>query len=148
MSQPFRIEPAAPATAYQTYELRRIPGVHTRKATCEEVDCLAYLNGWITKVDLGTDLGRRQLEYIKKQSGRRYRDVTASAGLVELMFEPGQQCFAQHQKPVERDPLYIVRGGDHRGNPTGLHRQHTRGQDWVEDMTEHLDKVQQDKQRG
>lgn len=150
MGQPFRIEPAAPATAYQTYALKRIPGVHTRPARCEEVDCAAYQHGWITRVDISTELGRRQLEYIKKVSGRRWRDVTGlrTPHILELMFEAGQQCFAQHQVSTEREPLYIVRGGDHRGNPTGMQRRHTRAQDWVEDMGEHLDRVREDKQRG
>lgn len=147
MTQPFRIEPIAPAEAYQTYSLKRIPGVHTRPARCEEVDCLAYQQGWLTKIDISTDLGQRQAAYIRTKSGRAFTTWQDDT-LITFTFYPGQQCFAQHQLALERDPLFLVRGGDHRGNPTGMQRRHTRGEDWVEDMTEHLGKVQQDKERG
>jgi hypothetical protein len=37
--------------------------------------------------------------------------------------------------------MYLVRGGDLRGNPTGASRIHTRAEDWLEDLHEHTDKI-------
>lgn len=147
MSQPFRLESAAPAQAFQTYALERIPGVHTRPATCEQADCKFNREGWETRVDVSTELGQQQAAYITRRSGRRY-SMEREGDILTFVFTPGQQCFTQHQVSTELEPLYIVRGGDHRGNPTGFRRRHVRAVDWVEDMGEHLDKVREDKRRG
>lgn len=136
--EPFRIEPKMPASAYKTYALRLPKQTHYRKATCQEVECDAYANGWVTKIDVTTDLGQRQAKYIANHSGRSYTDVTRiDLPVREFMFPPGQQCFADHQVPLERDPLFIVRGGDWRGNPRGEMRSHIRAADWIDDFATH-----------
>lgn len=143
----FRVEPELPPQAFQTYAVRRIPGVHTRKATCEEVRCAFWREGWTTKIDTTTDLGKQQAAYIVKQSGRRF-DMRRQGDLMVFLFPAGQQCFAGHEVSTERPPLFLVRDGDHRGNPTGRRRVHTRAQDWVEDMGEHLQTVREQRERG
>lgn len=149
MTAPFRIQPQGPVTAYKTYELRAPLASHWRPATCEEVDCDAYRNGWTTKLDVNTELGRQQAEYIRMHSGRAYADITPlNSPLIVLLFRPGQRCFRQHQVPLEREPLYVVRGGDWRGNPTGQVRRHANGDDWVEDFGEHQQRIADQIERG
>jgi hypothetical protein len=148
MREPFRVEPALPVEATKTYSVQAPLASHWRDATCEEVDCPNWKHGWKTTVDESTDLGQRQAHYIRRQSGRRYvewRDQPWLGGTA-FTFEPGQRCFATHQQPLERDPLFLVRQGDWRGyGPT---RVHVRPGDWVEDFSESLDKVRDRQERG
>ena len=60
--------------------------------------------------------------------------------LVEFTFEAGQSCFEQHVLPA-RDPIYLVRGGDWRGNPTGERHVHTSGEDFVDEWQNHADRL-------
>ena len=143
----FRPGPVGPVQAYKTYAIRQPLSTHFRRATCAEVDCRAYLGGWITRVPRGSDLA----EYIASGAhGRRYIETTGldSEGR-EFVFEAGQACFraSEHRIPLGRPPLYVVRGGDHRGNPTGERRIHHRAEDWAEDLGEHLDMIKT-KQEG
>lgn len=144
----FRIEPQLPVTAVKTYTLAAPKSTHFRPANCAEVDCPNHLYGWRTVLDPNTDLGQRQLAYITRDSGRRFTSVALETGLVELTFEAGQQCFTEHQTSRERDPLYVVRDGDWRGNPTGRVRQHTKATDWVDDFATHQDQLADRLQQG
>jgi hypothetical protein len=146
--QIFRPDPAAPAQAYKTYELSAPLATHHRPATCKEVNCPRYANGWLMKFDPNTDLGREQLGYIRMHSGRHYVDMTViGEQLVTLRFAPGQDCFTAHTVPLDREPNYRVRGGDFRAN-TGLIRAHTNGADWVDDFATHQDMVKTRVERG
>lgn len=144
-----RITPALPAAAYKTYTLSAPLSTHWRPGTCEEADCQAYRNGWITRVDETTELGQKQAYHIRKMAGRRFREQREPAGLTAFVFEAGQACFTQHQVPLERDVRYLVQGGDWRGNPqqTGT-RVHKRGEDWLNDFAEHQDKLKTTLERG
>jgi len=152
MGQPFRFDPALPAAAYKTYAVQRPKSTHQRQATCEEVECPAWRDGWTTHVDVSTELGKRQAEYIAKKSGRRFHETTGfgdiNNGQREFMFPPGQQCFREHWVPLEMEPIYVVRDGDWRGNPTGRRRVHANGKEWVEDFAEHQDHVNDQLKKG
>jgi hypothetical protein len=133
----FRISPQGPPEAYKTYGIRAPKETHFRPATCGEVDCSAYLYGWKTTIDEGTVLGRMQAHYIRKESGRRYEEEWNN-GLTTFYFEAGQHCFAQHQTALEREPIFLVKDGDWRGNPRRTNpRIHTKPEHWVEDFAEH-----------
>jgi hypothetical protein len=132
-----RFAPVLPPTAMKTYQVKAPISTHTRKATCAEVNCPALANGWRTEIDETTDLGKRQAWYIRNQSGRRYTE-DRRATLTIFTFSAGQTCFAVHREPLEREPLYLVRGGDWRGNPRGIPtRQHVRAEDWLDDFATH-----------
>lgn len=143
--EPFRVEPQLPVGAVKTYTVAAPLATHFRPATCEEVDCAHWRDGWRTVVDESTDLGAAQAAYIRGQSGRRFVEHREGAAAV-FVFEPGQRCFAAHQLPLERDPLLIVRMGDWRGY--GPARVHRRPEDWVDDMQVSLDKVRDRHERG
>jgi hypothetical protein len=135
-----RIEPQLPADAYKTYAIVAPKSTHFVPATCEQVDCAHYLHGWQSVIDETTELGQRQAHYIRKESGRAFRERRREDGLTVFFFEAGQPCFdaQRHQRRLDRPELYIVRDGDHRGNPRGTaQRQHVRPADWVEDFAEH-----------
>jgi hypothetical protein len=142
MAQPFRIEPALPVHAYKTYAISAPIQTHMRPATCAEVECAAWAHGWSTTVDVGTDLGVRQAGYIVGSSGRKFNSAQAG-GMLTFTFPSGQRCFREHHVPLEREPIFIVRGGDHRGNPGGERRVHSSGADWAEDFAEHQSKINQ-----
>jgi hypothetical protein len=136
-----RLEPALPVHSYKTYSISAPLATHWRPGTCEEADCPHYLHGWKTIVDESTDLGQRQAHYIRHDRTRKHTETRTEAGLTEFEFEPGQTCFAQHKVPIGRPELFLVRGGDWRGNPSGELRRHTKPEFWVEDFGEHQQKI-------
>ncbi|MGW7786052.1 MULTISPECIES: hypothetical protein [Streptomyces] len=143
----FRIEPQMGAESYKTYAMVSPLSSHFRPATCAEVDCPHYLNGWRVRVEGLTP----QDIHAAKTSGRRWIEQRVADGETWLVFEAGQPCFkaSQHRTRVDRPPLYIVRDGDHRGNPRGTKaRLHQRAADWQEDFAEHQQKLADEIAKG
>lgn len=142
---PFRIEPNLPVTAYKTYGMAFPKQTHTRPATCAEVDCQAYENGWKTVVPSDSP----QAEYIRAKSERHFTETSPDAGLIEFVFPPGQRCFAadQHRVSLERPGIFTVRGGDWRGKTSDV-RRHTRAEFWVEDFALNQQAIANAHQRG
>jgi hypothetical protein len=140
-----RIQPVMPVGAYKTYQIIAPVSTHFRPATCEEVDCGAWKNGWATTVLPGSDD-----ETVVRGAGRRFIEERTPDGFVRFIFPAGQSCFAvsRHRVPLERPPIHIVRHGDWRGNPSGQRRQHTRPEHWVEDFAEHQDQIKTTIERG
>lgn len=141
MQQPTRITPNLPVQAYKTYGIARPAETHWRPAGCADVDCAPHTNGWVTEVDETSTLGQMQAHYIRAQSGRRFVETRTPEGFTRFEFDAGQTCFTQHVAPVEREPIYLVRGGDWRGNPLRENRIHTRPEHWVEDFAEHQGRI-------
>jgi hypothetical protein len=139
------IVPALPSQHFKTYEIIAPLQTHFRPATCEEFECEAWRNGWKTIVPMNSEAAL----YIRSgSSGRRFEETTSiDSTMAEFLFAPGQKCFAadRHRVPLEREPLYVARGGDARGNPMRERRVHTRASDWQEDFAGHLDRVRQSK---
>lgn len=105
--------------AYQTYGVKRL---NWRIATCREVNCPHREHGWQQAIDLNTPLGQDQARHIKYHAGRTYTKVSQAEGIVVLAFAAGQNCFTEHRVPVDEKTIYVLRDGDHRGNPTGRKR--------------------------
>lgn len=146
-NEPFRLQPAMPVEAYKTYAILSPPSTHTRIATCEEVECEHWRNGWSSTIDTATQLGKQQAAYIQKHSGRKYT-VTIDGYMICFRFRAGQKCFREHRVSIDRPPLYIVRDGDWRGNPTGVKRQHASARDWVDDFGEHQQNIADQIEKG
>jgi len=150
-----RIMPAGPVQAYQTFSVSAPRATHFRPATCAEVDCAARRGGWVTRVNGLDPLGADQARYIVEQSGRRYtlteHPETVEGGVcrrwLSFAFPAGQRCFASHQVPLEREPLFVVRGGDWR-RALGVIRRHTNAEDWRDDFAAHQDMVRTHVERG
>lgn len=123
----------------QTYSIVRPPSTHTRPASCDEVDCAAYLFGWTSTVDPATDLGQRRLAYITQDRTRHYTATSRPDGLVDFTFPAGQRCFGAHTAILERDPLYLVRRG--AAGRYAATRTHANAAHWVEDFAGNQDKL-------
>lgn len=146
-TNPSRPDPLMDPQHYKTYAVVSPLSTHWRKATCAEVDCPHYLNGWRTQVEQLTP----DLREAVRTSGRKYTVSAVAPGFTYLVFEAGQPCFAAatHRKRIEREPLYIVRDGDWRGNPRRTRaRQHLNPQTWVEDFAEHQQKLADEIKKG
>lgn len=144
-----RVDPKLPVTSMQTYSVVAPLSTHFRAATCEEVECTKYVQGWVSPIDESTELGRAQAYYIRNHSGRHFtEDRNQMPGLTMFVFEAGQKCFKQHQTRLDRPELYIVRDGDWRGNPTGNCRQHVNAEDWVDDFKNHQAELADEIQKG
>lgn len=141
--RPF-VRSGLPVTATKTYELRAPLTTHYRKATCAEVDCAAHQFGWATTVAAGS-----QDEALIRRAGRAFTVEAQPDGFLRFVFPAGQPCFAasRHVVPLEREPLYLVRGGDWRAN-TGVIRQHVDGDDWVDDFATNQDRIAEQIEKG
>lgn len=143
------IQPNMRPQDYTTYRILAPKASHFGPATCYEVDCKAMTNGWSSLIDEATELGQKQAHYIRKMSGRGFKESRTPAGLTEFVFAPGQKCFAEHVYRNDRPAIFRVQGGDRRGNPLGIAPiTHKRAEDWVEDFALHQDKVKTILERG
>jgi hypothetical protein len=142
----FRLEPNMPVQAYQTFQVASPIETHWRPATCQEYGCEQYASGWRVRVE---GLAPADLHAIRT-SGRQFRQVDVAEGETWLVFEPGQACFKAptHRVPLGRPELFIVRGGDHRGNPTGYSYQHSGAEPWLDQFATHQDKLAEVIERG
>lgn len=113
-----------------------------REVPCEQDPdgCGEREHGWFTKVDISTGLGRRQYDYIKHRSGRRFEEVRESDTIVQFNFYAGQRCFGTHTVP-DADERFGKRGGDWRGNPRGDVTMFSRADDWIDSFWNHQDRL-------
>jgi hypothetical protein len=130
--------PAARPDAYQTFSVRP----YWRPASCAEVDCPHWRNGWSTAVDETSDLGRQQAAYIRHRSGRRFTISRDDTGRTVFRFPPEQQCFAaaEHRIAADRPELYVARGGDWR-RTIGQPRIYERADQWADDLHSTTDRL-------
>jgi len=147
---------ALPATAYDTYALRQRPAAKNRRASCAEVDCVNYLNGWKTPIDPRGEQGPAQLLYLRNDRSRKAVETRDPvSGLVTFTYGPGQAChntIVVNGRPVQghwiaTEQLFLVRGGDHRGVTRPV-RRHTRAEYWVEEFGENQDRLADKAARG
>lgn len=114
---------------------------HFVDARCEEVACPHHEFGWITSVPTVSE----QAGYIRYVSGRDFVERKASDNNSAFHFKPGQQCFRQHFRKLERGPwLFVVNGGavtPHQFKkglyPQFAERQGIDWDDWRDQMDEH-----------
>lgn len=144
------LEPALPPHQRQTYSILAPRPTHFRKATCAEVECPDYLHGFRATIDERTDLGQAQAHYIRRESGRGFTEEHDEQDHTVFTFHPGQVCFnaADHQLRLDRPELYVIRGGDHRGNPRGDVRRMSGPTPWVDDFGEHQQRLADKMQEG
>lgn len=141
-----RIEPALPSRAYQTFQVAAPRSTHFERVTCEQFECQAATNGWVTAVDEATELGQKQAYYIRRSSGRKFTEEKSPEGLTRFVFPGGQDCFQGHQQRIERPSVYMVRSGDYRN--LGRPRIHARPEFWVEEFAEQTTKIRDLQNRG
>lgn len=129
-----RLPPAMRIEAYKTYNIAAPLETHWTAATCEQVDCPQYLNGWAIQLEILTP----QDQYMVRTAGRKFVEHSVGPGQTWLVFEPGQPCFraGTHMRKLERDDVYGIRAGDWRGDPTRRGLQQVSTQTWLDDSGE------------
>lgn len=154
---PNRAEPKMPVHLMKTFRVINPIHTHFRQATCQEVACEKYLHGWrVLILDEADPVWVMRMEYFQNKltprCDRRYREYRDEHGTRVFEFEAGQEFFAsdthQHRVAIDRPPLYVVQGGDWRGNPTGYQQVHTRPDFFIEDLGESLGKALDGKAKG
>jgi hypothetical protein len=146
-----RVDPLMPAQFYKTYSVKAPLETHWRKATCEEVDCDGYRFGFVTTVDIGTDLGQKQYDFLTHDKKRSYSMQNVGDRLFKFVYAPGNICmnYADHRAPIGKPPLLLVVGGDWRGNP--MHAptiRHRTVENWTEDFSLHQGKLADNIKKG
>lgn len=128
----------------QRFSILQPPATHFRAASCNEVECDGYVNGFVTVLDpnLAEHVG---LMALLLKSGRHFTQMRSEdaaqqlgkalpGGLQAFVFQPGQHCFEKHLLPVGRDPLFIY-------DRNGVRRRHHNGLNFNEQMNEESYKV-------
>lgn len=139
-----RVQPMMPTRSYKTFAVKSPINTHFRRATCAEVSCAAYAQGWTLRIELLSP----ELLHLARTSGKRFTEVQLAAGHTVLVFEAGQPCFAEHKIPLGRPEIYLVGRGDWRSFNPRQARQHTRPEDWVDECSTHLDKLRSEIEKG
>lgn len=138
-----RITPQLPAHSMKTFEVRQPIETHFRNVSCDEAQCSHKANGWITGFDLsqpGRFDAANTYGKIATKLGRKFK-VAKVGDNVTFTFEPGQECLEGHRVALDRPPLFIVRGGDWRGNPRREVTMHKTGADFEDDWRNSQDKI-------
>jgi len=147
-----RLAPNAGPENFKTFERRAPLSSHWRKATCEEVLCDDYVHGFVLTIDLSTDLGQRQYDYVKHDGSRSCSIHRSGMNMLSCVYRPGNAGFKpthDHRIPIGRPAIFLVAEGDFRGNPRGIPvRVHRTGVDWADEFATHQDKVVTLLQRG
>ena len=87
------------------YRAKWPKSTHWHKASCREVNCPKYLNGWVTKLDPNF---HAEQEYFIRHDRERHHTMKAIDGLHHYYFEAGQRCFGgDHYKKLERGPMLL-----------------------------------------
>lgn len=146
-----RVQPKYASHLYKTFSARSPLSTHYRKATCAEVDCVGYREGFTLSV---AALIAEGIEYAARHSGKKFKEVEgADYGVAPgkyLVFEAGQVCFDadSHRVSLERPEFFVVGQGDYRTFNARTARQHASAENWIDDMANSLDKVRTTHERG
>ena len=83
------------------------------KVECVAFNCKNYIHGWITTLSMNPAqtpdelmMMRARYNYIVNSSGRAY-DVKWDGFTVTFKFNAEQDCFVEHKRAIERDPVFI-----------------------------------------
>jgi hypothetical protein len=139
------IMPQATPYAYETFQVKAPIKTHWRRATCEEIDCEQWREGWAVRLEM---LEPEDL-HAMRNSGRAFKQYDVADGETWWVFEPGQPCFAAaaHITRLEREELFVLRDGDWRANPTGV-RHELSPTSWVDSFGENQESLAEEARRG
>ena len=88
-----------------SYQIRWT-GDHFINASCKIVDCPQFLNGWVTRVIIGSP----QEQYVKRDKSRKWTAVKVDDATMEYYYEAGQNCFGTHRMKLEKAPYFNING--------------------------------------
>lgn len=146
--EPFRVTPLGPVSGYRTFGQRITRRV---RATCAEVGCEHWNNGWVTTV-LPDSEDQALIE--KACAGqvdgiRRLSDggELCPDGFVRYHFPPETPCFKASAHRVPLAVQHYHRSGDWRGNPDGTVTTHPNIESWIAEFGEHQQRIADQRQR-
>jgi hypothetical protein len=112
------------------YQITWTQDAHFINASCKEVDCPHFLNGWITRVVIGSP----QEYYIKQDKSRKAIGIKVDDATVEYHYSKGQKCFRTHRVKLEKAPFFTV---NQAGRETGrLIRNNIDFDEWTDRFNE------------
>lgn len=130
-----------PTGSQQHFKIVRPLETHWRAATCREVDCPWFIEGWRTIVPTVGD----KADYIRHRSGRHFTEKQVEGGMSEFAFPAGQEAGGfheyQHRRPLDKQEFFTHEAG-------GIRRLHVRPTDWTEHFNEETDKTRRALERG
>lgn len=142
MSRPLnRPKPGLPAEMMKTHAIIAPMSTHWRRASCEEVQCEAYLKGWGVPTK-GLD---EQDIALLRGCGRKFSEIEIKDGETHFWFEPGQSCLraSTHRTRLDKPEIFVVRDGDWRGNPRGTDPMIMSGADaWADSLHTNLEQIE------
>lgn len=141
------VAPRLHAAQRKTYAILAPQQTHFRRATCAEIACEAYTKGW----QLHKEILSPELLHTVETAGRSYTEVPVREGETWLVFPPGQPCFAAaaHRIRLDKPELFVVQGGDFRGNPLNVRPTvHSGADPWVDDFATHQEKLANEGRKG
>lgn len=121
-----------PQSLSRTYRLARPLRTHWRRASCEEVRCPNFLNGFMVHKEALTGQQQSALEH----SGRPFQMLPKAEGETYYVFAAGTPCLRHNSHRVQNDrpELYLVQHG-----LRPVERRESDG--WINDSGEHLERV-------
>lgn len=148
-----RIQPSLGPEHMRSYTMSLPLSSHWSKVSCEEYECDDFLHGFALTIDVRTELGQRQHDYLTHDRSRTYSMQRVDLYTFKFLYPAGTPGFDgpkhDHYLPNGRDPFWLVQGGDWRGNPRQTPtRLHTRGEFWVEDFAGNQEAIAQIQKRG
>ncbi len=103
---------------------------HWRSATCEEIGCRPYLNGFTTTTLRGP-AGDRDAHQIRATRRGQYVETPTKTGGHKFVFPPGTICFESsiHRVKLDRPELFLV------GQPNGpVTRRYTSAESFMDGL--------------
>jgi hypothetical protein len=97
-------------------------------------------------VDVSTELGQAQFDYLRKDRSRSYALAHEGPDTYRFHYAPGNRPFAgpdhDHRMKIARPALLAVTGGDWRGNPRGIAPVvHQNVENWADDFATHQERL-------
>lgn len=103
------VGPSNPAAI--SYRIAAPPETHWRPATCREVGCENWREGWTSLVDVSGPTGRELADLVRwRYRGIPFTETRDGDTSIRFGFPPGAPCFeaARHYVRLDRDFLYLV----------------------------------------
>jgi hypothetical protein len=150
IGEPFRIAPQGPVSGYRSFGQRVARRV---RATCAEVGCEHWQDGWVTTV-LPDSEDEALIEKACAGEVDGIRRLSCGGtleldGFIRYHFPPETPCFRASTHTVPMAVTMYHRKGDWRGNPDGVNviTVHPSVESWVAEFGEHQQRVADQRQR-
>lgn len=137
---------------HRTFSVVTPPDTHTEPATCEQVNCQRWSEGFAVLLDTSTQGGRDRYDWIYANPGGRQWYRTVEGDVTRLDYPPGNRCYDQHRRILDKPAVLLVRKGAHSDRRVvdrlPVERRHVNGADFMDDLRTHTDSVLEHQRKG